>query len=128
MSQRKPDQGRFHIALVTSGLECDVPDTCEVVTPASGEHSEMSGRLGCPRIERQPGTRPDATQLPQKEPDSDRPPPRKIAQSGGQGGRIGVATTDLTDVAGVALGNQLGERLEPPGCPEVISGIPASIE
>jgi len=128
MGQGKPDQGCLHVPHVTSSLECDVLDTGEFVAFASVEHSKMTGRLGCPRIEGQPGAWPDATQLPQEEPDRDRSPPRQVVQECDEGCRVGVAATDLTDIAGMAVGNHLGERLEPRGCPEVISGVSASVE
>ena len=128
MGQGKPDQGCLHVPHVTSSLECDVLDTGEFVAFASVEHSKMTGRLGCPRIEGQPGAWPDATELPQEEPDRDRSPPRQIVEERDEGCRVGVAATDLTDIATELAANLLGERLEARGRPEVISRVPASVE
>ena len=128
MSQPQPDQGCFEVPFVTSSLKCYALDTGESVSFASGQQIEVSSRVGRPRIEGQSGTRPDTTELPQEEPDRDRSPPRQIVEERDEGCRVGVAATDLTDIATELAANLLGERLEARGRPEVISRVPASVE
>ena len=128
MGQVKADQCCFHIPRVVSGLAGDVPDAGECVGFTAGEESEMTGCLGCPRIERQQGPWPDAAQLPKEESDRDRSPARQVVQESDEGCGVGAAATDPTDVAAVAVTDHLGERLEARGSPEVISCVPTSVE
>ena len=88
----------------------------------------MSSRVRRPGIEGQSGARPDATELPQEEPDRDRSPPRQFIEAPDEGCRIGVAATDLTDIATELVADHLGECLEARCRFEVISRVPAGIE